>query len=131
MPHWRRNESAGFTLIEVLVALAIVSIALLAALRVAGQGTANIGEMRARMLAAWVAENVLAEQHARGDWLPLGIRRGAEREGGIEFIWRQEVMATPNPAFRRVDVVVSAGQEESRALARLTGFMALPPPSTK
>ena len=131
MPDRRSPESAGFTLIEVLVALAIVSIALLAALRVAGQGTATASELRSRMLAGWVAENVLAEHQARGDWLPLGIQNGAEREGGIDFIWRQEVIATPNPAFRRVDVVVSAAHEETRALARLTGFMAYPPRSAK
>ena len=122
----RRSERAGFTLIEVLVALAIVSIALLAALRAAGQGTSNVGELRARLLAGWVAENLLAEHRARGDWLPLGMQRGTEREGGIEFTWREEVIATPNPAFRRIDVFVSAAPEESRALAHFTGFVVNP-----
>ena len=99
---------AGFTLIEVLVALAIVSIALLAALRAAGLGTTNADELRSRLLAGWVAENVLAEHRARGDWLPLGIQRGAGRQGGVDFAWREEVTALPNPAFRRVDVLVYA-----------------------
>ena len=56
----RRSERA-FTLIEVMVALAIVSVALLAALRAAGQGTSNLGDLRTRLLASWVAENVMAE----------------------------------------------------------------------
>ena len=120
----------GFTLIEVLVALAIVSIALLAALRAAGLGTNGAGDLRSRLLAGWVAENVLAEHRARGDWLPLGIQRGAGRQGGVEFAWREEVTALPNPAFRRVDVLVYAVPEESRALARLTGFIARPPGSS-
>ncbi|MNC92357.1 putative type II secretion system protein I precursor [compost metagenome] len=63
----RCGRQAGFTLIEVLVALAIVSIALLAALRAAGQGTTHAGDLRARLLAGWVAENRLAEHRARGD----------------------------------------------------------------
>lgn len=126
MTAWRRGSRRGFTLVEVLVALAIVSIALLAALRAAGQGTADAGELRSRLLAGWVAENLLAEHRARGDWLPLGIRRGTERQGGMEFAWREEVIATPNPAFRRVDVFVSASPGESRALARLTGFVVRP-----
>jgi general secretion pathway protein I len=121
----------GFTLVEVLVALAIVSIALLAALRAAGQGTAAVGELRLRLFAGWVAENRLAEHRARGDWLALGIGRGTQSQAGVEFVWREEVIATPNPAFRRVDVFVSAPAEESRALARLTGFVVQPPPGSK
>jgi general secretion pathway protein I len=127
----RSARPAGFTLVEVLVALAIVSIALLAALRAAGQGTASADELRARLLAGWVAENLLAEHRARGDWLPLGIQRGKEREGGIEFAWREEVIATPNSAFRRIDVFVSAAPEDSRALAHYSGFMANPPGSAR
>jgi general secretion pathway protein I len=122
----RRRSGRGFTLVEVLVALAILSIALLAALRAAGQATSSAGELRLRTLAGWVAEDRLAEHRARGDWLPIGIGRGAQRQGGVDFAWREEVIATPNPAFRRVDVSVSA-PPESRDLARLTGFVVLPP----
>jgi general secretion pathway protein I len=117
---------SGFTLVEVLVALAIVSIALMAALRAAGQGTSAAGELRLRVFAGWVAENRLAEHRARGDWLALGIARGTQRQGGIEFAWREEVIATPNAAFRRVDVFVSTPSEEPRSLARLTGFVVQP-----
>ena len=127
----RCGKRAGFTLVEVLVALAIVAIALLAALRAAGQSTTNVGELRARLLAGWVAENLLAEHRARGDWLPLGIQRGRQLEGGVEFGWREEVIATPNSAFRRVDVFVFTAPEESRALAHLTGFAVNPPRTVK
>jgi general secretion pathway protein I len=113
----------GFTLVEVLVALAIVSIALLSALRAAGQGTNNVGELRSRLLAGWVAENLLAEHRARADWLPLGIQRGTAREGGLDFVWREEIIATPNVAFRRVDVRVFAAAEETHSLAHLAGFI--------
>lgn len=126
MTEWRCGRRAGFTLVEVLVALAIISIALLAALRAAGQGTNNVVELRSRLLAGWVAENLLAEHRARGDWPLLGMQQGKEREGGIEFAWREEVIATPNPEFRRVDVFVSAASEESHTLAHFTGFVVQP-----
>lgn len=113
-------------MIEVLVALAIVAIALLAALRVAGQGANNAVDLRARLCAGWVAENLLAEHRARGDWLPLGVQGGSQRQGGIEFTWRQEVIATPNAAFRRVDVFVFAAPEQTHSAAHLAGFVANP-----
>jgi general secretion pathway protein I len=131
MAAWRCGKRSGFTLIEVLVALAIISIALLSALRAAGQGTNNVGELRARLLAGWVAENLLAEHRARRDWLPLGIQRGTEREGGLDFAWREEVIATPNSAFRRVDVRVFASAEEAHSLAHLAGFLVYSPGSGK
>ncbi len=117
----------GFTLIEVLVALAIVSIALLAALRAAGQGTSNVEALRARLLAGWVAENVLAEQRARGDWPAPGIGRGTQRQAGMEFTWREEVVTTPNDRFRRVDLHVFAAPDEEHQLSHLTGFVVDPP----
>jgi len=118
-----RRKPAGFTLLEVLVALAIVSIALLAALRAAGQGTASSGELRARLLAGWVAQNRLAEHRAFGAWLPTGMQQGRQRGGGLDFSWREEVSATPNPVFRRVEVFVFALPDETRVLAHVTGFV--------
>ena len=120
----------GFTLIEVLVALAIVSIALLAALRAAGQGTTNVEALRSRLLAGWVAENVLAEQRARGEWPSTGLQRGTQRQGGIEFAWREEIIATPNARFRRVDIRVFAAPGEAQQLSHLTGFVVDPPART-
>lgn len=127
MATWRNGKRDGFTLVEVLVALAIISIALLAALRVAGGGTTSVGELRGRLLAGWVAEDLLAEQRARGDWPSLGILTGTKRQGGIEFVWREEVIATPNGAFRRVDIRVFTASAEAHSLAHLSGFVVRPP----
>jgi general secretion pathway protein I len=126
MATWQRNDSPGFTLVEVLVAMTIVAVSLLAALRVATQGTNHAGELHARLLAGWVAADRLAEHHARGDWLPVGVRTGAQRQGNLEFGWREEVSATPNPAFHRVDVFVFVPAQPAHFLAHSVGFVVNP-----
>lgn len=126
MPTWQRNKSSGFTLVEVLVAMTIVAVSLLAALRVATQGTSHIGEVRARLFAGWVAADRLAEHHARGDWLPVGVLSGTQREGDLAFGWREDVSATPNAAFRRVDVFVFAPAQPAHFLAHAVGFVVNP-----
>jgi general secretion pathway protein I len=121
-----RPERHGFTLIEVLVALAIVSIALLAALRAAGQGTGNAEALRSRLLASWVAQDAIAEHRARGDWPAIGIHRGTRRQAGFDFGWREDVTSTPNAAFRRVDVAVYRTGDEAHALARSSAVLVQP-----
>jgi general secretion pathway protein I len=122
MKKLRATAHGGFTLIEVLVALAIISVALLASLRVAGIGSSSADALRAGLLAGWVAENILAEQRARGIWLPSGTQSGQIRQGGIDFTWSEDVAATPNADFQRVDVRVFAARDETHVLAHLVGF---------
>ena len=113
----------GFTLLETLVAMAILAIALSAVLRVAGTETRNTEELRLRLLADWVAQNRLALHAARGDWIAAGIQEGNETQAGISLLWREKISATPNPAFRRVEVSVYLAHDPQHALRQLTGFL--------
>jgi general secretion pathway protein I len=126
MANGYKGKPAGFTLIEVLVALAIIAIALLAALRAAGQSTNSVNELRARLLAGWVADNLLAQHRAFHDWPLPGSQHGKQSEGNIAFSWREEIITTPNSAFRRIDVFVSMAPDEAHVLAHLTGFVTRP-----
>ena len=119
------RSPGGYTLVEVLIALAIVAIALAAALRAAAVGTAQVEEDRARLLGGWVAENRLAEHHARSEWPPPGMRQGSAWQGAREFRWREEITAMPDPAFRRIDILVYA-PDDARLIAKLTGFLLHP-----
>lgn len=122
------STDRGFTLLEVMVALAILALALMAALRAGAVATQNTGEIRQRQLADWVALDRLEEHRARRDWLPVGITSGATTQGGHRFRWEEKIGGTPNAQFRRVDIrVVSEDSTESNfALARVTGFLIKP-----
>jgi general secretion pathway protein I len=113
----------GFTLLEVLVALAVLAIALLAALRASSTGVQTGVDIRDRLLAGWVAQNRLAEHRARREWLPLGVVRGEDSQAGMQFRWEEKTLATPNAQFRRIEIQVFPAQGGDQALASLSGFL--------
>ncbi|MBW8457555.1 MAG: type II secretion system minor pseudopilin GspI [Thiobacillus sp.] len=119
-----RQSARGFTLIEVLVALAILAIALAAASRASAMMANSSAELRQRLLASWVAQNRLAELQARRAWPDAGTREGEVEQAGLKLTWHETVSATPNQAFRRVEIRVGAAGRDAHALARLTGYLA-------
>jgi len=113
----------GFTLIEVLIALAILAIALAATTRAASLATDSALETRERLLATWTAENRIAELRARHAFPGVGETRLSADNGGSRFLLRETVADTPNPFMRRVDVAVADARDPGRALVTLTGYL--------
>ncbi len=118
-----RQVRAGFTLLEVLVAVAILSLALMAAIRSTGAAMHSADALRQRVAADWLASDRLAEHKARRSWPAIGERSGDVTQGGIPLRWRERVSATPNSRFRRVEVAVLAPSSDDPPLASLTGFV--------
>ncbi|MGG1948116.1 type II secretion system minor pseudopilin GspI [Trinickia sp. NRRL B-1857] len=109
----------GFTLIEVLVALAIVAIALGAVLRAVG-ALANDTELaRARLLALWSADNALSTLRISAAWPALGRSSFDCPQGSYRFICRQAVTALASPLVRQVTVSVYASPSSRSVLAEL------------
>jgi general secretion pathway protein I len=121
-----RTPIRGFTLLEVLVALAIVAIALTAAVRAAGVSLDSSAQVKERMFATWIAQNRLAELTARHAFPDLGTRTGTAAQAGRNFTWEEIVGPTPNENFHRVEIRVRAEGQEHIA-ATLIGYLALVP----
>ncbi len=118
-----RRRSRGFTLVEVLVALAILAVALAAASRASLMMADSSSALRERLLAGWVAQNRLAELQARRAWPDAGTREGETEQAGMKLIWRETASTTQNRAFRRIEISVAAADRGDHALARLTGYL--------
>lgn len=116
------HKKRGFTLLEVLVALAIASFALVALWKVLGQGMFITGELPDRVLAGWVAHNHIVLRQATGHWPDTGIYEGHEEMAGITWYWEEEVETTSEPRLRRITIEV--GEDvEFRSLVTLEGFI--------
>lgn len=120
------RQGRGFTLVEILVALAIVAVALAAGMRALAQGADNASALKARTLALWVAQNQLAAAQIAVPWPALGATEGAAEQAGTRFVWRAAIGTTPNPAFRRIEITVAEPQAPDYVLARLIGFLGSP-----
>jgi general secretion pathway protein I len=100
------RSTRGFTLIEVLIALIILGVALLAAARAANIATEGAEESKLRTLATWVAQNRIALLTATRSFPATGTTSGSSAMGGIDFAWQQTASDTPNAAFRKIEVRV-------------------------
>ena len=100
------RRSAAFTLLEVLVALAVVSLGLLAALRASGQLQNDAERYGDSVLAEQCAQNYLVEQRLRQNFAPVGVQTSRCEQAGRSFTVRADVVGTPNPNFRRIDLSV-------------------------
>ena len=115
------SSHAGFSLIEVLIALAVVALALLALTRAASVQVQAFDGLRERTLAGWVAANVLTETRLASAFPPTGRSDGQMRLAGHDWRWSREVQATPNAEIRRIEIQVFAGAAREPS-ASLTGF---------
>lgn len=122
------KRRAGFTLVEILVALAIVAIALAAGMRALAQATDTASALKARTLALWVAQNRLAAAQVATPWPALGGATGEATQAGVAFVWQARVSTTPNPAFRMIEITVAEPHAADYVLARLVGFLGNPEP---
>ena len=102
----RARAQVGFTLIEVLVALGIVAIALMAGLRSTDALTRNASRQSTQWLAQICAENEFTRLRLSRQVPPIGESQVACPQAQLNLQVNLSVQVTPNPNFRRVDARV-------------------------
>lgn len=116
----------GFTLIEVLIALAFLAIAMGAIIATVGASIRDAAELQNKTYAHWVAMNEVTTLRLARVWPETGSQKGNAELAGQKWDWQVKISTTPDPDLRRVDVTVSSALAPDTVVASITGFIGQP-----
>lgn len=128
MRHSSPTASRGFTLVEALVALLIVSLGMMAVNSQLGQFATTSIYIEQKTLASWIATNLLTELSVQSQWPETGDSEDEIEFAGREWHYRIEVSETQVPNLRRADVAVSLADRPDDVVQTVSGFIEPPPP---
>jgi general secretion pathway protein I len=120
-----RSREAGFTLIEVLVALAIIAVAMSAAVRVAGLMTQSSGVLRDRSVALIAAQSRMAELRLEGK-LPVGMKAIDCDQGRLLLRCEQVIGTVENGRLLKIAIQVFDRNQDVPPLAKLETLLSRP-----
>lgn len=117
------KRARGFTLLEVMVAMFIVAIGLIAAYNGVIQMAHSTTTLRERAFADWIAMNQLAELRIGGEFPEVGRFDGDVEFAGREWRWDAAISETGVDGLRRVDIAVAYLEAPERPVTLMTGFI--------
>jgi len=115
-------KTAGFTLLEIIVSLVILTVALTAIIAVGSNRAETLIELRERNRALIVANNILENYTDVNEQISIGIKDGKQENGDVDWNWQLSVSPTNNDSIYRLDVKVSKSNNFEYASAQLVGF---------
>lgn len=118
-----RKKSIGFTLIEVMLAMAVFAIAGIALISAADSNTRNISHLENKLFASWVASNQLVEATLATTWPPKNNKKGEVTLANRTWFWQQKVLKTTDKDMRAIVMEVRMQEDEKFALASLTTYV--------
>lgn len=121
-PPDQRNLNTGFTLLEVMIALAVFAISAIALLSETNQGVRQSLYLEEKSYALWIAENTLTELRLKPEWPSLGRDNSQTTLFNRNWLIETEVTDTGEKSLRRVEVTVTR-PEDSKVMSSLRGYI--------
>ncbi len=121
-----KDKQAGFTLMEVLVAMGVLAIALGAIIQSVSSNTDHASYLRDRTLAHWVAMNRAVEIQSSNDWPSTGSRDGSEEMAGHKWYWQVTTIDSGVEDVRRLEIIVKRDKNNQQSLAFLVALLGKP-----
>lgn len=113
----------GFTLIEVMVAMAIFAVAGTALLSSATSNLRALGKLEENTIASWVASNQLVEATLNKKWPPDNDQQGQVKIAGRDWFWRQKVVKTTDKNMRAIVVEVRTSEKQPSAITSMLTYV--------
>lgn len=117
------KKQFGFTLVELLLALAIFAYAATSILSLIGTSASNLSQIEEMTFASYVANNRLAELQVSKAWPPKDKDKGEVEMAGRMWFWQQKVVATEDKRLRAVTVTVSLDKSMASSVYDLTTYL--------
>ncbi|MGB0936308.1 MAG: type II secretion system minor pseudopilin GspI [Colwellia sp.] len=114
----------GFTLLEVMLAMAVFAIAGVALMSAANSNYRHISHLEETMLANWVASNQLVEVNLDKSWPPKNNQKGDVELAGRTWYWQQKVIKTTDKDMRAVTIEVRATKDNKTFISSMTTYVA-------
>jgi len=118
-----KDIQQGFTLLEVMLAMAVFAIAGLSLLSAAGNNARNMGHLENKMFANWVASNQLVAVNLDKKWPPKNNVKGEVELAGRQWFWLQKAIKTTDKDMRAIIVEVRLNEDENLPLTSLTTYI--------
>jgi general secretion pathway protein I len=113
----------GFTLIEVMIALLVITLGMGAVISTTGESGWKSAHLRQSTIASWVAYNEIAVYRSQRSWGTTRGQSGETEMANTLWSWEMEISETDDPSLRRLDIEVTIKGEDA-VKARVTGFIA-------
>ena len=121
------SHQSGFSLIEVVIALVVLTLALSALIDSASSAANNTSHLQNKAFAHWVALNQMAEFRLSKQWPEIGTKEGEAELADQQWEWKSTTQKTPEKSMRRIDIRVRrAGDPKDSSVTLLTGFLRQP-----
>jgi general secretion pathway protein I len=122
----RQKQQNGFTLIEIIISLVVISVALGAVIATTGNSVKHGSHIQEKTIALWVAKNEIANITIEQKWLSAGVKSSNVKMAGNTWYIKNEVTQTPDKNMRKMDVAIFSDRLEENKVVTISAYIVNP-----